>query len=117
MKRLGTKLASKLCLAGTVLCWLIPFTARAADADYTLVIQDHRFQPAELSVPADKKIKLTIDNRDATPEEFESHALNREKLIAAKTSSTIFIGPLRPGRYPFYGEFNEKTAVGVIVAQ
>lgn len=89
----------------------------AADTTFTLAIENHRFQPAELVVPAGQKIKLVIENRDATPEEFESHALNREKVIAGKSSATIWIGPLAPGRYPFFGEFNEKTAQGAIVAQ
>lgn len=105
------------CLTAVVSCVSMPFGALAADADFTLVIQDHRFQPAELTVPAEKKIRLKIENLDVTPEEFESHALNREKVIAGKSSATILIGPLKPGRYPFYGEFNEKTAIGAIVAQ
>lgn len=96
---------------------LLPVTALAADAEYSLVIKDHRFQPAEISVPAGTKIKLKIENQDATPEEFESHALNREKVIAGNASAVIFIGPLSPGRYQFIGEFHEKTAQGVIVAQ
>lgn len=91
--------------------------AMAADGEYSLIIQDHRFQPAELVVPAGKKIKLSVENRDATPEEFESHDLNREKIIAGKSTATIFVGPLTSGRYRFFGEFNEKTAQGVIVAQ
>lgn len=89
----------------------------AAEAEYTLVIQDHRFQPAELVVPAGKKIKLRVENRDATAEEFESHDLNREKVIAGKSSATIFIGPLKAGSYRFVGEFNEATAQGAIIAQ
>jgi plastocyanin len=89
----------------------------AADGEYALTIQDHRFQPAELMIPAGKKIKLSVENRDATPEEFESHDLNREKIIAGKSTATIFVGPLEPGRYRFFGEYNEKTAQGVIVAQ
>lgn len=99
-----------------VLFLMLPTSVLAADADYQIVIHEHRFQPAELTVPSGKKIKLKIENRDATPEEFESHALNREKVIAGKSSATIFIGPLKPGRYPFVGEFNEKTAQGVIIA-
>lgn len=91
--------------------------AMAADGKYALIIQDHRFLPAELLVPAGKKIKLSVENRDATPEEFESHDLNREKIIAGKSTITIYVGPLTPGRYRFYGEYNEKTAQGVIVAQ
>jgi len=92
-------------------------TAMAADGEYALAIQDHRFQPAELVIPAGKKIKLSVENRDATPEEFESHDLNREKIIAGKSTATIYVGPLTPGRYRFFGEYNEKTAQGVIVAQ
>ena len=91
--------------------------ALAADDEFRLVIQDHRFQPAEVIVPAGKKVKLIVENRDATPEEFESHALNREKVIAGKSKATIFIGPLAPGRYPFVGEYNEKTAQGAVIAK
>ncbi len=103
-----------------LLALLAAFTvapALAADDTFTIVIQDHRFEPAELVVPAGKKIKLVVENRDATPEEFESHDLNREKVIAGKSSGTIWIGPLTPGRYPFFGDFNDKTAQGVIVAK
>lgn len=99
------------------LALLLPFSVFAADADYSLVIKDHRFQPAELTVPADSKIKLLIENRDDTPEEFESHALNREKVIAAHGKATLYIGPLEAGRYPFFGEFNEASAQGVIIAK
>jgi len=96
---------------------LAPVPASAAEDEYKLVIQDHKFQPTEVVVPSGKKVKLVIENRDATPEEFESHALNREKVIAGKSTATIFIGPLKPGRYPFVGEYNEKTAQGVIVVK
>lgn len=96
---------------------LSPIAVSAADTDYTLVIKGHRFQPAELTVPAGKKIRLLVDNQDPTPEEFESHPLNREKVVAGNSKTTIYIGPLDPGRYPFFGEFNEATAQGAIVVQ
>jgi len=117
MKRFAMGLTAWISVTLGLLGLLAPAVAQTTDADYQLVIQDHRFQPAELTVPSGKKIKLIIENRDATPEEFESHALNREKVIVGKSSATIFIGPLKPGRYPFVGEFNEKTAQGVIVAK
>ena len=101
-----------------LLLLLLPLAALAADADDALlVIQNHRFQPTELIVPAGKKIRLTVENRDGTPEEFESHSLTREKLIQANGKATIFIGPLSPGRYSFFGDFNEKTAQGAVIAQ
>jgi plastocyanin len=91
--------------------------ARAAEPEALLAIRDHRFEPAEVRVPANQKIKLVVHNQDATAEEFESHALNREKVVPAGGKVTIFIGPLKPGRYPFFGEYHAATAKGVVVAE
>jgi hypothetical protein len=96
---------------------LLPNIAQAAEAEYSLVIRDHRFEPTELTIPPDTKIRLKVENMDATPEEFDSFSLNREKAIAGHSSAIIYIGPLAPGRYPFTGEFHSNTAKGVIVAQ
>jgi plastocyanin len=96
---------------------LCPAIAMAADLEVALSIKDHQFSPAELKVPAGKKIKLVVSNLDATPEEFESHQLNREKVIAGHARANIYVGPLTPGRYAFFGEFHENTARGVIVAE
>jgi hypothetical protein len=95
----------------------VPLLGTAGDLEVTVVIKDHRFVPSEVKVPAGQKVKLIVDNQDATPEEFESHELNREKVIAGKSKGIIFIGPLKPGRSPFIGEFNEATAKGVVVAE
>lgn len=94
-----------------------PVSALAADREFTLTIKNHRFEPAEVRVPAGEKVKLVVHNQDASPEEFESHKLNREKVIPGNGKATIFIGPLKPGSYPFFGEFNEKTAKGVVIAE
>ena len=94
-----------------------PVFAMAADTEVTLVIKDHHFVPSELRVPAGQKIKLIVENQDATPEEFESHELNREKIIAPKSKASIFIGPLKAGKYPFFGEFNQATARGLVIAE
>ena len=91
--------------------------ALAADDEFRLVIENHKFDPPELTVPSGQKIKLVVENRDATPEEFESASLKREKVIAGKSSAVILIGPLKPGRYAFVGEYHEKTAKGAIVAK
>jgi plastocyanin len=93
------------------------FPAAAGDTDFQLVIREHKFVPAEITVPARKKIKLVIENQDATAEEFESHELNREKVVPPQGKITIFVGPLEPGRYPFFGEFHKETAKGVLIAK
>jgi hypothetical protein len=91
--------------------------AVAADPEVLLVIRDHHFEPPELKVPANQRIKLVVHNQDNSAEEFESHSLNREKVIPAQAKVTIFIGPLKPGRYAFVGEYHEATAKGVVVAE
>ncbi len=89
----------------------------AAKPVFELEIKNHLFEPSTLKIPANTKIKLMVYNRDRTPEEFESYELNREKVILGGQKAVIFIGPLEPGRYPYFGEFNPKTAQGEIVAE
>ena len=84
---------------------------------HTLTIKDHRFTLAEIHVPAGQPATLNVKNEDATAEEFESHALKIEKVIAGGTSGTVRLRPLDPGKYPFIGEYHEDTAKGVIVAE
>ena len=102
------------CLAATLLA---AAPVRAAEPEVLLVIKDHKFDPAELKVPADKRIKLVVHNQDSTAEEFESHSLNREKVIPGGAKAVIYIGPLKAGRYTFFGEYHEKTAQGAVVAE
>jgi len=87
------------------------------DETYTLTIQDHRFAPPELVLPAGKKVALIVKNLDATPAEFESTDLNREKVVVGGGTITIFIGPLRPGSYEFFDDFNPGTTHCHIVAK
>jgi plastocyanin len=89
----------------------------AADPEALLVIKNHRFEPAELKVPAGKRVKLTVHNQDPTPEEFESKKLGREKVVPGGAKVVLFIGPLKPGKYDFYGEYNEATAKGAVLAE
>jgi heme/copper-type cytochrome/quinol oxidase subunit 2 len=92
-------------------------SAGAQEPAYTLVIKDHQFQPTEIEIPAGKKIALLVKNNDTTPEEFESTELRREKVVAGGEQITVYIGPLRPGKYEFFGDFNPKTARGHIIAK
>ena len=92
-------------------------SAFSADNAYTVTIKGHRFEPSQVEVPAGKKLRLLVKNLDPTPEEFESHDLKREKVIAGNGHATITIGPLKPGTYRFVGEYHESTAQGQIVAK
>ena len=82
-----------------------------------IVIKDHKFSPSEVRVKANTKIKLLVSNEDPTAEEFESFSLNREKMIRPGQTVTIFLPPLKPGSYDFFGEFHPDTAKGKIVVE
>lgn len=89
----------------------------AQSEEHVLVISNHRFSPETLSVPADQRLQLVIDNRDATVEEFESHDLRREKIIPGNSKVTLWVGPLPKGEYGFFGEFHPDTAQGKLIAR
>jgi len=85
--------------------------------DYVLTIKNHQFSPKELAVPAGQKVRVIVKNQDATPAEFESSDLNREKVVSANSEIILFIGPLDPGRYVFFDDFHRETTTGVLIAK
>jgi len=102
---------------GPALLIALPLAAMAEMPEFTIAIKEHRFNPAEITVPAGKRIKLVIDNQDATPEEFESKTLRVEKIVPGNTKGTVTVGPLKLGSYSFFGEFHEATAQGKLHAK
>jgi heme/copper-type cytochrome/quinol oxidase subunit 2 len=76
---------------------------------FSISIRDNAFDPPELSVPAGQKIELHITNERAAASEFESAELRREKVVTPGQQVTVFVGPLRPGTYEFFDDFNPQT--------
>jgi hypothetical protein len=91
-------------------------TVRADDVLH-ISIKDHRYVPDHLDVPAGVKFKLMVKNEDDTAEEFESFELNREKIVPPGKEIPVFLGPLDKGDYPFFGDFHQDTAKGVLTAK
>jgi plastocyanin len=92
-------------------------SAQAVAQEFNLVIRNHKFEPQELRVPAGKRVSIYVANEDPTPEEFESIELRREKVVPGGEQITVYVGPLKPGRYEFFGDFNPATARGHIVVK
>ena len=92
--------------------------ARAADPDEkTLTIENNRFSPEEIKVKANAPFVIVVTNKDKTPEEVESKELKIEKVVPPGQTVKIRVRALKPGTYPFVGEYHEKTAKGRIVAE
>jgi plastocyanin len=107
-----------LTILAAVPTWFAQMSTEAASAvTLHISIKNHRFRPAELEVPANTPVTLVIRNLDPAPEEFESNTLRVEKVVAGNSEITLNFRPLAPGRYRFYGDFNEATAQGAITAK
>ncbi len=101
---------------------IVFFTAFVAPSnvtaeEYNLVIKNHEFVPSQIEMKAGEKHRLIVENHDSTPEEFESYELNREKIVSGNSKVVIFLPALEVGEYPFFGEFNPKTAQGRIIVK
>ncbi len=84
---------------------------------FQLTAQDGKFVPETLNVPAGKRFRIVMTNNGPGAEEFESHDLRRETVLAPGVTRTLVFAPLKPGVYPFFGEFHPATAKGRIVAE
>lgn len=66
-------------------------------------------------MPAGVKVKLLVKNEQTATAEFESTSLHREKIVNAGGEITVFVGPLDPGSYEFFDDFNNSTRGHLIV--
>jgi hypothetical protein len=108
----------RICLPLALLAVVSPiFNPALAEDSFIVVFKDHRIEPEELKVPAGRNFTLIVDNQDATPEAFQSHALKRAKVVPGMSKAPIKIGPLQPGTYEISGDYHASTARGRIVAR
>jgi hypothetical protein len=113
-----TMMMKKLVLAAG--CAIAMVQVSPSQAQQATVIQlsysNGQFQPSQVSAPADKPISFRVKNLDAKAMEFESTSLRVEKVVAAGSEGVINVRALKPGRYEFYDDFNDK-ARGALTVQ
>jgi len=91
-------------------------SVKAADpVEVPLTIKDHKFVPAEIKAAANQPFVIVVTNEDETPEEFESAVLKLEKIVTPKGTIKLRVRGLAPGRYDFFGEYNESAKGTLIV--
>jgi plastocyanin len=95
-----------------------PLVVHAQDVvDVRIVAKDGKFEPAEVAVPAGKRIRIEVANEEKKAIEFESKPLKVEKVVAPGAKAIVTVAPLKAGEYVFVDEFNEKNARGKLVAK
>jgi hypothetical protein len=89
--------------------------ASADDPSFPIVMKNNQFVPSEAPIPAGVKVKLMVRNENATPSEFESTQLHREKVVPSGQEITVFVGPLDPGSYEFFDDFHPEARGHLVV--
>jgi hypothetical protein len=109
---------SKATLIAAIALLAVTGVARAQSAtEIQLSYKDKKFDPAEISAPANTPIVIKFKNLDAKAMEFESKTLKVEKVVAGSSDATINVRAQKPGRYEFFDEYNEKVARGALVVK
>jgi plastocyanin len=88
-----------------------------AQSEIALTIEKNRFAPEEIKVKAGAPFVLVITNKDKAPEELEMQQPRIEKVIPAGKTVRLRMPALKPGKYPFVGEYHSETAKGTIIAE
>ena len=104
-------------LMGALIAMAPTPAAHASDAVQHLTLANHAFSPKEFTIPADTKVKILIKNENGQAAEFESFELHREKVIPDGEEVAVFVGPLKPGVYPFFDDLDVNKATGKITVK
>jgi len=90
----------------------------AADhSEIPLVIEKNRFEPEVIKVKAGATFVLVITNKDKGPEELDMAQPRIEKVIPGGKTVRLKMPALKPGKYPFVGEYHSETAKATIIAE
>ena len=103
-------------LLGAVVFGALPAGAQAPQ-EIPLVIEKNRFEPDVIKVKAGMPFVLVITNKDKGPEELDMAQPRIEKVIPAGKTVKLKMPALKPGKYPFVGEYHSETAKATIVAE
>lgn len=80
-----------------------------------ITVRNNRFEPAEITVPANRPITIRIKNLNAQAMEFESVSLRVEKVVAPNAEGVVNVRALQPGRYEFFDDFRKETRGALVV--
>jgi Cupredoxin-like domain len=95
---------------------LCPHAGRADDTvSLSLVMKDHKFEPAELHAPPGRTIAIHIKNLNPIVSEFESSDLHFEKIIPVGGEAVVYVRPQQPGRFNFFDDFHHETQGFLVV--
>jgi Ni/Co efflux regulator RcnB len=111
------KMAPKTFVAALLLAAVLaaPMAHAQQGATVSVAVKNHRFQPKQITARANAPISIRVKNNDPSRMEFESSNPSVEKVIAGNSEAVVKIGPLAPGRYEFFDDFNQQDTLVLVV--
>ena len=100
---------------GAALLSALATVALAEQQPLSLVVTGDAFSPSELQAPSGIKLQVAVTNQTRGAIEFESFELNRERVIQAGQTVTVYLSPLDPGRYEFFDDFHQERRGTLVV--
>ena len=95
--------------------------ASFANADdlttYQIELKDHKFTPSEIHVPTGKPFIVVVTNNNDAADEFEMLLPALERPLEPGQQGKVRVRPLRPGRFPFFGESDPDNEQGAFVSE
>ncbi|WP_248746041.1 cupredoxin domain-containing protein [Pseudomonas sp. MWU12-2037] len=87
------------------------------ESPIALVLQNHRFNPSNFTVPAGKRFRIQLTSHDPSVDEFESYDMKFEKIVTPNTTITVYAGPMHPGTYSFFDDYHPEDAKGTVTVE
>jgi hypothetical protein len=84
---------------------------------FAIEFKDGVIEPLTIVVPANTRFKLELRNTGASPVEFESLELRKEKVLGPGATSFVVIRRLDPGEYRFFDDFHLDMPPATLVAR
>ncbi len=103
-------------VGGSVVVFAGEHAGAQQGASISISVKDHRFQPSQISAPANRPLSIKVKNLDSAPMEFESVSLRVEKVIAGGGEGVVNVRALAPGSYEFFDDFHQETR-GVLTVE
>jgi hypothetical protein len=104
-----------------VVSLLVAFAARGpagAEEEWPEVrLVDGRFQPSELTMPADAPFAIRVTNASDAAIEFESFELHRERVVQPGETILVRFAGVAAGSYNFFDDFHTSVPPGAIVVK
>lgn len=114
---LRSRIPFYLAICTTATFAVAPVAAEGEGPVFSVHFSNGVISPSIIEVPANARFKLELHNDGATPIEFESIPLRKEKVLSPGASSFLIFRSLDAGNYAFFDDFHLDMPPARLIAK